>query len=49
MEADSTAPPIVLRADITRAELRGLKAMAALSGLTVQQYLAHLIRERLAA
>lgn len=40
--------PIVLRADITRHELVALKIEALHAGMTVQQFLAHLIRERLA-
>lgn len=39
--------PIMLRADITRAELAALKIEAIQAGLTVQQLLAALIRERL--
>jgi hypothetical protein len=39
----------MLRADITRAELAALKIEAIQSGMTVQQLLAVLIKERLAA
>jgi predicted DNA binding CopG/RHH family protein len=43
-EAQKAEAPIVLRANITRDELRALKAEAALSGMTVQEYLGQLIR-----
>ena len=41
--------PIMLRADITRAELADLKVLAIKAGLTTQQLLALIIRERLEA
>jgi len=44
MSDTQTQAPIVLRADITRDELRRLKAQAALAGQTVQEYLGALIR-----
>jgi hypothetical protein len=39
----------MLRADITRAELKALKALALEQDVSVQQLLASMIRERLAA
>ena len=46
-DAPTTDAPIMLRADITRAELADLKVMAIKAGLTTQQFLALLIRDRL--
>jgi hypothetical protein len=44
-----TEAPIMLRADITRAELADLKVLAIKAGMTTQEFLAMLIRERIAA
>jgi predicted DNA binding CopG/RHH family protein len=46
-ESSTTEAPIMLRADITRAELAALKIEAVRAGLTVQQLLATIIRERI--
>ena len=46
-DTPTTEAPIMLRADITRAELADLKVMAIKAGLTTQQFLALLIRSRL--
>jgi hypothetical protein len=51
MASDTTAiqdAPIMLRADITRDELAALKVAAIHAGMTTQQFLAYLIRQRLA-
>ena len=49
VDSPTTEAPIMLRADITRAELADLKVLAIKSGMTTQQFLALLIREKLAA
>jgi hypothetical protein len=46
---EQTAAPLMLRADITRAELKALKALALEQDTSVQALLASMIRERLAA
>jgi hypothetical protein len=46
---EQQTPPLMLRADITRAELKALKALALEQDVSVQQLLASMIRERLAA
>jgi hypothetical protein len=48
-ETPTTEAPIMLRADITRAELADLKVLAIKAGMTTQEFLAMLIRERIAA
>lgn len=39
--------PVYLRASISRDELRELKAAAAMAGLSLQDFLAELIRQRI--
>jgi hypothetical protein len=48
-ETTSTEAPIMLRADITRAELKALKAKALEQDKTVQQLAAEFLRAGLAA
>jgi hypothetical protein len=48
-EMPTTEAPIMLRADITRAELKNLKRRALEYDKTVQQFLAELIRKELGA
>jgi hypothetical protein len=48
-EPTTVGAPIMLRADITRAELADLKVLAIKAGMTTQEFLAMLIRERIAA
>jgi hypothetical protein len=48
-ETPTTEAPIMLRADITRAELADLKVLAIKAGMTTQEFLAMLIRERIAS
>jgi hypothetical protein len=48
-DTPTTEAPIMLRATITRAELAALKIEAIREGVDVQDLLAALIRERLAA
>jgi hypothetical protein len=48
-DTPTTEAPIMLRADITRAELADLKVLAIKAGMTTQEFLAMLIRERIAS
>jgi hypothetical protein len=48
-DSPTAEAPIMLRADITRAELADLKVLAIKAGMTTQEFLALLIRERIAA
>jgi predicted DNA binding CopG/RHH family protein len=43
----TTEAPIMVRVDITRDELAALKIEAIHAGMTVQKFLAYLIRQRL--
>jgi hypothetical protein len=47
-ETTSTEAPIMLRATITRAELRALKMLALEQNKTVQELLGEIVREKLA-
>jgi hypothetical protein len=48
-EQNVTEAPIMLRVDLTREELRLLKAQAALQGKTIQQLAGELLRAGVAA
>jgi hypothetical protein len=48
-ETPTTEAPIMLRADITRDELRALKMLALEQNKTTQALIAEILRERIAA